>query len=90
MTPQTKHNESTVIGQGDFQAMVQGMMREAVRTALTVILDEEVEALVGAKRYERSPTRTDRRNGYYTRDWVTSVDQIDALAVPRTRGGFRT
>ena len=90
MTPQTKHSETTVIGQGDFQALVQGMMREAVRTALTVILDEEVEALVGAKRYERSPTRTDRRNGYYTRDLVTSVGQIDGLAVPRTRGGFRT
>jgi putative transposase len=90
MAPETKHSEASVIGQGDFQALVQGVMREAVRTALTVILEEEVTALVGAKRYERSPTRGDQRNGYYTRDLVTSVGQIEALAVPRTRGGFRT
>ena len=75
MAPETKHSEAPVIGHGDFQTLVQGMMREAVRAvraALTVILEEEVTALVGANRYERSATWVDCRNEHYTRDLVTS------------------
>lgn len=96
MAPQAKDNEATrigqigEIGQEEFHGLAQDVMREAVRTALVLLLEEEVEALIGAKRYERAATRTDRRNGYYTRDLGTSVGQIEALPVPRTRGGFRT
>jgi putative transposase len=90
MAPEIKDSDASVIGQGDFQVIVQGVMREAVRTALTAILEEEVTALVGARRCERSATRTDQRNSYYTRDLVTSVGPIEDLAVPRTRRGFQT
>jgi transposase-like protein len=90
MAPEPKDNDTSINGQADFETMVQSVMREAVRTALVLFLEEEVEALVGARRYERCTTRTDRRNGYYTRDLTTSVGAIEALPVPRTRGGFRT
>jgi transposase-like protein len=57
---------------------------------LTTILDEEVTTFIGADPYARSATRRDQRNGYYTRDLVTTAGKVAALAVPRTRHGFRT
>jgi transposase-like protein len=33
-----------------------------VRLALVSVLEAEVEALIGANRYERNPLRRDRRN----------------------------
>ena len=65
-------------------------LREAVRITLATVLEEEVEAFIGAGRYERTPRRRDRRNGYYTRDLVTGLGRIEDLAVPRTRQGFQT
>jgi transposase-like protein len=65
-------------------------MKDAVRFALSTILEAEVTALVGALPYERSVSRTDQRNGHYARDLDTTVGLIEDLAVPRTRGGFQT
>jgi transposase-like protein len=39
------------------------------------VLDAEVESLIGASRYERSPLRRSRRNGHYSRDLDTRVDR---------------
>jgi len=58
--------------------------------ALVTILEEEVEAFIGALPYERTPQRQDQRNGYYTRDLETSLNRIEALPVPRTRKGYHT
>ena len=57
---------------------------------LATVVEEEVEAFVGARRYQRSDQRRDQRNGSYMRDLVTGVGQIQDIAVPRTRRGFRT
>jgi transposase-like protein len=54
------------------------------------LMEEEVTAFVGAKEYERTPTRRDQRNGTYSRDLDTTVGRIEALPVPRTRKGFKT
>jgi transposase-like protein len=65
-------------------------MREAVRMALSAVLEEEITILIGANPYERTATRRDHRNGYYVRDLDTSVGHLDNLAVPRTRRGHQT
>jgi putative transposase len=96
MAPKTENNRPQPLSQLDkdeFTAILMIQMKEAVRLALTTILEAEVTALVGALPYERSICRTDQRNGHYTRDLGTTVGQvghIEELAVPRTRGGYQT
>jgi transposase-like protein len=90
MTPQTEHTEVPSLSQSDFHELLQAKLRDAVHFVLATILEEEVEAFVGAKRYQRSEQRRDQRNKSYMRDLVTGVGQIHAIAVPRTRRGFQT
>jgi transposase-like protein len=90
MTPEIKVNEPSPISQDEFHALVAEKMRAAVRLTLTAIMNEEVEAFVGAPYGLPSPTRRDYRNGTYQRDLVTTVGKIEGMNVPRTRGGFRT
>lgn len=89
-TSEQEHTESVQLGQADFRALMREKMCAAVRLTLMAVLDEELEAWVGAGRYERSEGRRDHRIGTRTRDLGTSVGQIKALAIPRTRGGFQT
>lgn len=90
MTPEIKSNEPSPISQDEFHDLLAEKMRAAVRLTLTAIMNEGVEAFVGAPYGEPCPTRRDYRNGYYQRDLVTTVGKIESLNVPRTRGGFRT
>ncbi len=90
MTPKTEHSEVASLSQADFHELLQAKLRDAVHYVLATVLEEEVEAFVGASRYQRSPQRRDQRNGSYTRDLVTGVGRIQDIAVPRTRRGFRT
>jgi len=90
MTPENDDRPPVPLSQAEFQGLLSEKMRAAVRVTLIAILEEEVNALVGAPRYARSATRQDQRNGYYTRDLGTTVGQIEDLPVPRTRQGFRT
>jgi putative transposase len=90
MAPKTEDTRPTAMSQDEFTAMLTTEMKEAVRVALTTILEAEITALVGALPHERSLTRTDRRNGHYARDLSTTMGHIEELAVPRTRGGHRT
>lgn len=90
MAPKREDNRPTPLSQDEFTAMLTAQMKEAVRFALSTILEAEVTALVGALPYERSVSRTDQRNGHYARDLDTTVGRIEDLAVPRTRGGFQT
>ncbi|MCL5946562.1 MAG: IS256 family transposase [Chloroflexi bacterium] len=61
-------------------------LREAVRRFVHDLMDEEVSALIGAERYERSEERTTQRNGTRHRPWDTRVGTID-LAIPKLRTG---
>lgn len=90
MAPKQENNRPSPLGQDEFTTMLTAQMKEAVRFALSTILEAEVTALVGALPYERSVSRTDQRNGHYARDLDTTVGRIEELAVPRTRGGFQT
>jgi putative transposase len=90
MAPKSEDTRPTAMSQDEFTTMLTTEMKEAVRVALTTILEAEITALVGALPHERSVTRTDHRNGHYARDLDTTMGHIDELAVPRTRGGHRT
>lgn len=64
----------------DLRALFQG----AIRVTLEMVLEEELKAMVGARRFERVGSRSDHRNGTYLRRMLTSLGQIE-IAVPRSR-----
>ena len=64
----------------DLRALFQG----AIRLTLEMVLEEELKAMVGARRFERVGSRSGHRNGTYLRRVLTSVGQVE-LAVPRSR-----
>ena len=72
--------------QEDFQHDLQARVRSAVQATIQVVLEEELERLVGAGPYERSDQRVDVRNGSYPRRIVTTAGEV-AVRVGRTRGG---
>jgi putative transposase len=90
MTPKLKHTQEGPISQSEFQSYVRDQMRAALRVTLSTILEEELTALIGAAPYEQNTERRDHRNGSYQRNLVTSVGEIEALNVPRSRSGYRT
>ena len=66
----------------DLKSLFQG----AIRVTLEMVLEEELKAMVGARRFERVDSRKDHRNGTYLRRLLTSLGQIDVM-VPRSREG---
>jgi putative transposase len=58
---------------------------EAVKTILETTMEDELAAELVATRYERTPWRTDTRNGAYHRALVTELGAITDLRVPRRR-----
>lgn len=87
----TDNNIEALAGsQEALEKLLQERLRQAVRIALISVLEEEVTAFIGALPYERKEQRRDQRNGHYTRDLETSMEQIEDLPVPRTRGGYHT
>ncbi len=90
MTSEIEDTATDQLSQAEFQDLLRQKLQAAVRFTLINILDAEVEALIGAKAYQRTPQRRDYRNGSYQRSLGTSVGVIPDLEVPRTRGGFQT
>ncbi len=72
------------IDQAQLRRHVDGVVRDAVEQTLNELLDAEADALCGAKRYERSPDRTDYRAGSYTRGFHTKAGEVE-LKVPKLR-----
>ena len=62
------------------------VLREGLGLLSQALMEIEVEAHLGAGRYERTPERSGQRNGYRDRRWDTRVGTID-LRVPRVRDG---
>jgi putative transposase len=90
MTPQQESTQQEQVSQAEFHELLREKLKEAVRFTLIQVLEAEVAAYIGAGAYERVPTRQDYRNGYYQRNLVTGVGEVEALSVPRTRNGFKT
>jgi len=72
------------IDQGQLRQHVDGLVRDAVEETLNALLDAEADALCNAKRYERSPDRTDYRAGSYPRTLQTKAGEVE-LKVPKLR-----
>ena len=72
--------------QADFEHDLTARCREAVRATIQVVVDEELERLVGAGPYERNDQRVDVRNGTYPRRVLTTSGEVQ-LRVGRTRNG---
>lgn len=82
----------------DFWSGLKGMFfeevtqrsRELVKQLLEEALEWELKECVEVKRHERSERRKGYRNGYRTRDLMTTWGVIEDIKVPRERkGGFR-
>jgi transposase-like protein len=66
-------------GEGDF-------LRSVAEAVLQVLMEADVEGLVGAARHERSPERLNYRNGYRDRVLDTRLGSLQ-LRVPKLRQG---
>lgn len=88
----TQGNDSEILktSQEQFAQYVREQLWMAVRITLVTILEEEVQAFIGARPYERTQQRRDQRNGHYTRDLDTTMGHIEDLPVPRTRQGHQS
>ena len=56
-----------------------------VKQMIQDLLGLEFNALIGARSYERIPTRQTNRNGYYKRSLETRYGRISELKIPRAR-----
>jgi transposase-like protein len=74
----------------DFRKQLEGadvdLLREMVKLFAEQLMGADADAACGAAYGERSPERTNRRNGYRERPWDTRAGTI-ALAVPKLREG---
>jgi len=74
----------------DFRKQLEGadldLLREMVKVFAEQLIGADADALCGADYGERSPERTNRRNGYRERAWDTRAGTI-SLAVPKLREG---
>lgn len=61
-------------------------LRQGVAVLMRLLMDAEVQALIGAERYQRTDERSTQRNGYRERTWQTRVGEID-LKIPKLRQG---
>jgi transposase-like protein len=62
------------------------LIRESVRIVLQDLIEIEAAEVIGARKYERSETRTNERNGYRDRSLSTQAGDID-LRIPKLRKG---
>lgn len=71
----------------DFWGDLKTETRKALKRLLESMMEIEVQDLVGVAPWKHDPNRKTYRNGYYTRDLLTSLGWITRLEVPRVRGG---
>src|ERR687890_836969 len=62
------------------------LLRAMVKTFADALMSAEADAVCGAGYGERSPERTNSRNGYRAREWDTRTGTIE-LAIPKLRSG---
>src|SRR5215210_4551720 len=77
--------------QAEFQQHLRAQARLGLRVLLESVMQEELQALLGAAWGEHTELRKGYRNGYYSRDLGTTQGVIEDLKVPRDRDGqFQT
>src|SRR5699024_3050369 len=72
------------------EMIVSANMDEVIKSIVILVLNEYMEKertdYLNVEAYERSEDRHDSRNGYYTRELMMNIGNIN-LRVPRTRSG---
>src|SRR2546429_9207260 len=89
-TPSGSTQEQTVPplpDQQTFQQYLRELARGAIRVVLEDVMREELDALIGVGWGECNPKRKGYRNGFYSRDLVTSSGRLEDLKRPRDREG---
>lgn len=61
-------------------------LRQALEVLSQMLIELEAEQQIGAGKHERSPGRTNQRNGYRKRRWETRVGEVE-LEIPKLRRG---
>ena len=62
------------------------VFRRLLQAGLQDLVDAEAAAVIGAQRYERTPQRTNRRNGTRPKTVATTAGEVE-LAIPELRTG---
>jgi putative transposase len=62
------------------------LLREMIASFANAMMSAQADQVCGAGYGERSPERTNRRNGYRAREWDTRAGTVE-LAVPKLREG---
>ena len=62
------------------------VFRRLLQAGLQDLVDAEAAAVIGAGRYERTPQRTNRRNGKRLKTVATTAGEVE-LAIPKLRTG---
>jgi putative transposase len=89
--PQAEDSIPVALEQEDFVQEVMQRVRAVARIVFEQAMEAELTAFLQALPYQRNPERKGRRNGYYTRDLLTSFGPLPHLKVPRIREGpFRS
>jgi putative transposase len=70
-----------------FHQYLRELARDGIRVVLEGVMREELDTLIGVAWGESSPKRKGYRNGFYTRDLVTTTGRIEELKVPRDCAG---
>jgi putative transposase len=88
-TPGSTQEQTTppLPDQQAFQQYLRDLARSAIRVVVESVMREELDALIGVGWGECSPKRKGYRNGFYSRDLVTSSGRIEGINVPRDREG---
>lgn len=78
------------LGVNSIWHLIQGEVKQYVKSTLERVMREEVSTYVGCGRYQRSECRSGYRNGVYARSLLSSYGWLEDLTVPRVReGGFQ-
>ena len=72
------------VNEEEVRSFLKKQVKDSVETTMNTMLDAEADALCGAKKYERSPDRTDFRAGHYPRKLQTTPGEVE-LQVPKLR-----
>ncbi len=64
-----------------------GFLSKSAEYIAQQVIDHESEKVIGAKKYERTETRTNQRNGTRERTLETRVGEIE-LEIPKLRKGL--
>jgi putative transposase len=83
----SKLAESESLRPETFHQYLRAEIRQATRAVMEEIMREELSQFLAAEWGESTPQRKGYRNGFYSRDLMTSTGPIEGLTVPRDRAG---